>query len=103
MRSWLDMRLSSSFCVFWWFVATAIFIGFVALLGGPATIDSEQSVFGTWALAHGHAACAYPPVSYRGYPVVAPLYMLLSGGIDAVARIGHNVAFPSSVALGPRL
>jgi hypothetical protein len=99
--SWLDTPLSPLFCSFWWFVSTTIFVGIVALLGGPSVIDTEQSVYGTWALAHGHAACAYPPVVYRGNPVIAPLYMLLSGGIAAVARIGHSVAFPSSTALGP--
>ncbi len=58
-------------------------------------------MYGTWAIAHGDTACAYPGVTFEGYPVIAPLYLLASGAIAAVTRIGHTVAFPSAAALGP--
>ena len=61
----------------------------------------RESVYGTWAVAHGQLACMYPPVSLRGFPPVAPLYLLLSGGIAALTRIGYPVAFPSAATLGP--
>jgi len=82
-------------------VATAFFMGSVALFGGPAPNDTAESVYGTWAVAHAHIACAYLPVSAHGQPPIAPVYLLLSGGIAAIARIGHSVAFPSTATLGP--
>ena len=101
LRSWLMQPLSRSWCVLGWCVATTIFVGIVAVLGGPAFIDTSESVYGTWAVAHGHVACAYPPVSLPDYPPIAPVYLLVSGGIAAMTRIGHTVAFPSAASLGP--
>ncbi len=98
LRSWLDAPLSGWWCAAGWGAATALFVGIVALLGGPAFIDTPETVYGTWAVAHGQVACAYPPVTLPDFPPAAPLYLLLSGGIAAVTRIGHTVAFPS---LGP--
>lgn len=101
LMSWLDAPLPGWCCALGWCVATALFIGVVALFGGPSHTDTQESVYGTWAIAHGDTACAYPGVTFEGYPVIAPLYLLASGAIAAVTRIGHTVAFPSAAALGP--
>jgi hypothetical protein len=105
---WLDRPLSRSWCAFGWLTATAIFIGIARLLGGPTDSDSPESLYSTWAIAHGHLSCAYPAanryhipsVAHPG-PFIAPLWPLLSGGIAALARIGHTVPFPSTTMLGP--
>jgi len=90
-------------------VATAIFFGIVALLGGPSQSDASESLYATWAIAHGSIACAYPPASgatssfvlfFRPHPAVPPLWPLLSGGAASLTRIGHTVPFPSQHALG---
>ncbi len=94
------MPLSGWWCALGWCAATALFVGIVALLGGPSLIDTRQSVYATWGIAHGQLACAYPPVSIPNEPPPAPLYLLLSGGIAAITRIGHSVAFPSAATLG---
>jgi len=73
----------------------------VTLFGGPSLIDSQESTYSTWAIAHGEFSCAYPSVTRVGEPLVAPLYPLLAGSISAVTRIGHDLPFPSSSALGP--
>jgi hypothetical protein len=70
------------------------------LLGGVTGADGEESEFPTWAIAHGHLSCAYPPPRAVGFPLIAPLYPLLAGGFAALGRIGHGVAFPSQAALG---
>ena len=101
LASWLVRPLSAAWCVLGWCVATVLFVGIVAVLGGPALIDAPESVYGTWAVAHGHIACAYPSASLPALPPTAPVYVLLSGGIAAIARIGHTVAFPSAGAMGP--
>jgi hypothetical protein len=101
LNSWLVAPLSGWWCVLGWCAATALFVGIVALLGGPSFIDTPESVYGTWAVAHGQMACAYPPVNLPDYPPTAPVYLLLSGGIAAIARIGHAVPFPSAATLGP--
>jgi len=97
ISSWLGQPLSALSCVAGWCVATVLFVGVVALLGGPASNDSYETVFSTWAIQHGQFACAFPV----GDRVTAPLYPLASGGIAALARIGHGVPFPSGAALGP--
>lgn len=99
--SWLVTPLSSLSCVLGWCAATALFVGIVAVLGGPSRIDSPETVYGTWAIAHGQLACAYPLVSLRQFPAAAPVYLLLSGGIAAFARIGHTTPFPPASSLGP--
>ena len=80
----------------------------IALLGGPTVYDSNEWIYSTWSIAHGNLACAYPPATtlhllpnYQPGPYVAPLWPLVSGGIAALAGIGHTVPFPSQTALGP--
>jgi hypothetical protein len=97
--SWLDQPLSGWWCVVGWLVATAVFIGLVQTLGGPAWTDDPQTIYATWAIAHGHLACAYPANNTSGLPSIAPLWLLLSGGVAALTGIGHGVTFPN--ALGP--
>lgn len=106
--SWLNRPLSGRRCAFGWLAATVIFIGLARLLGGPSEGDLSESAYSTWAIAHASLACSYPPVTTHGIPplaypatFVAPLWPLLSGLVAGVARIGHNVPFPSQVALGP--
>jgi len=101
VKSWLAAPLSKWWCAFGWCTATVLFVGIVALLGGPSSLDSEESVYGTWAIAHGQMGCSYSAVSLPGYPPVAPLYPLLSGAISATVHIGHAVPFPSAATLGP--
>jgi hypothetical protein len=106
--SWLDQPLSAWWCAIGWLAAVAVFMGLVRLLGGPAQVDAAESIYSTWAIAHGSLACAYPPgITHNfpgiGHPIpfIAPLWPLLSGGISALVGIGHNVPFPSQSALGP--
>ena len=77
-----------------------LFVGLVRLLEGPARGDSLESSFSIWALAHGDVSCAYPPGDTSGFPFIAPLYPLISGGVDSLVRIGHQIPFPSQAALG---
>ncbi len=107
-RSWLTRPLSGAWCAIGWLSATAVFVGLTALLGGPSEGDASQSLYSTWANAHGRFACAFPPTTHHHFtsyaqpgPFVAPLYPLLSGALGAITRIGHAVSFPSSTALGP--
>ena len=89
-------------CVLGWLASIALFVGLSALRG-PSTIDSQESTLGTWAIAHGGISCAYPSVRPVGDPALRPLYPLLSGGIAAMARIGHDVPFPPAVDAWTRL
>lgn len=92
-----------------WFAATAIFVLVVRLVGGPSEGDVGESIYSTWAIAHGHLASAFPPTATknrlptiaRPATYIAPLWPLLSGGVAALTRIGHEVPFPSQHALGP--
>jgi len=95
--TWLDRPLSGTWCFLGWLASTALFVGFVALLGGPSNGDSEQTLGPTTAIAHGQLACALP----RSGASAAPLYPLVSGAVASTTRIGHSVAFPSGAALGP--
>ncbi len=108
LASWLDRPLSNTLCALGWLLATALFLGLVRIVGGPSEGDAAESLYSTWAIAHGHLSCAYPPVSAYSYPgiahpgpFIAPLWPLVSGAFDAITRIGHNVPFPSHAALGP--
>jgi hypothetical protein len=74
-----------------------VFVGLVALLGGFSGNDTFESIFSTWAIAHRQLACAFP----EGYRVTAPLYPLVSGGVAAIAHIGHTVPFTPRAAMGP--
>lgn len=109
-RVWLDRPLPGRHCVLGWLLATALFLGLVTLLGGPTDNDSGESLYSTWAIAHGQLSCTYPPVTlqlgyqflpeYRPGPHVPPLWPLISGGVAALTGIGHRIAFPSTHALG---
>ena len=105
----LDQPLSEWACVLGWCAATALFVLLVAALGGPSNIDTVESMYSTWAIAHGHLSCAFPiVVAHNGssyeqpYTSIAPVYPLVSGGIAALTQIGSHVPFPSTAALGPR-
>jgi hypothetical protein len=109
IRLALDRPLSGAACVASWVIATALFFGMIALLGGPSEVDASQSLYDTWAIAHGDVACAYAPHApttqsfFPEYAVIAhtaPFWPLVSGGISAATRIGHEVPFPSREALG---
>jgi hypothetical protein len=104
----LDRPLSGLWCAIGWVAATAIFFGVVRFVGGISEGDAAESAYSTWAVAHGHFACAFPPGTTFRFPTiarpvtfVAPLWPLLSGGLAALGGIGHNVQFPSQAALGP--
>lgn len=99
-KSWLDRPLSSFWCVLGWLGASTIFVGLIALLGGPSESDGAASVFSTWAEAHGNFSCAYPPASSFKFPLTGPLYPLVSAGFSRLLRIGHGVAFPTQHQLG---
>ncbi len=108
-QRWLQRPQSDLVCLSAWILASAIFIGIVALFGGPSQSDAAESFYATWAIAHGNFACAYPPVSphtsqfflfYIPGPSVPPFWALVSGGASAVTRIGHTAPFPSSQAMG---
>jgi len=98
------LHLDSSIAGIWipmaWLGATILFVLVIRLFGGPTTADSYVSVNSTWAIAHGNIACAFPPSSTLPQPLSAPVYTLLSGGLSAVFRIGHAVAFPARAQMG---
>jgi hypothetical protein len=83
-----------------WFVATAVFIGVTTLLGGLTELDALISTYSSWSIAHGNVACAFPPGSSVYFPVAAPLYPVVAGGLAALFRVGHGVPFPTQAALG---
>jgi Glycosyltransferase family 87 len=89
--AWLDAPLSGWSCVLGWCAATAVFLLFIDALGGFSATDSYESVYTTWALANGHAACAFP----HGFNVTAPLYPLLSAGGVALEHVGRGTPFPA--------
>ena len=95
-RTWLDRPISTGWCVLGWLASTLLFVAIIQLFGGPAPGDAVFSTPSTWAIAHGQLACAFPP----GPILIAPLYPFLSGGVAAVAHIGHSVPFPARAALG---
>lgn len=97
---WLATPISRRSCVLGWCAATTLFLAIVGVLGGPSLTDTPQSVYGTWAIAHGDIHCAYPAASFERYSPIAPTYLLLSGAIAAATGIGHTVAFPPAGALG---
>ena len=98
---WLSWPLSTGWCIAGWVVSTSLYVLCVQLGGGAANGDSQQSVYAAWALAHGHLACGYPPSGTLGYGATAPVYILVSGALLALLRIGGGVAFPSGAQLGP--
>jgi hypothetical protein len=100
IANWLSRPLSNYWCALGWIVATVIFAGVTAIAGGLTENDANVSVYVAWSLAHGHLSCGYLPSGALGYAATAPLYPLLAGGIAAVLRIGHSVAFPTQAQLG---
>jgi hypothetical protein len=100
ISDWLSRPLSNFWCALGWIVATIIFVSVTAIAGGLTENDANVSVYAAWSLAHGHLSCGYVPSGVLGYAPTAPLYPLLSGGIVALLRIGHTVAFPSQAQLG---
>jgi hypothetical protein len=95
----LDQPLPGWACFLGWCAATGIFVLLVVVLGGPSTVDSVESVYSTWAVAHGHLACAFP--ANNTYAYTAPGYPLASGAIAALTRVGSSIPFPTTAALGP--
>ncbi len=93
LRAKLNRPISTWMCVLGWVVATAIFLGLVASFGGPSGIDTGESVYGTWAVAHGNIGCVYPAATLVGEPPIAPLYLVLSGAVAAAAGVGDPVPF----------
>jgi hypothetical protein len=77
--SWLDRPLSGWWCALGWCVATGIFIGLIQLLGGPSGGDAFESIYSTWAVAHGYISCIYPPHPPTTPTFAAPMYPLVSG------------------------
>ncbi len=99
MRTLLDRPLSTSWCIAGWVVATGVFLAVVQAVG-VATEDSQQTVYATWAIAHGNLACAFPPTDFTDFSPTAPLYPLVSGAVAALLRIGHTVPFPAPARFG---
>jgi hypothetical protein len=97
MRSWLDRPLSNWWCVVGWLASTAVFVAIVQFLGGASPYDADEANISTWPIAHGQLSCAFP----KGRILIAPLYPYVSGGLSAIARIGHSVPFPTRSAFGP--
>lgn len=83
-----------------WVVATAVFVGVTTLLGGLTQLDALLSTYSSWSIAHGNVACAYPPGSSVYFPLAAPLYPVIVGGLTALFHVGHGVPFPNHAALG---
>lgn len=90
--------------------AIALYVLAIRVLGGVAEGDAAVSIYSTWAIAHGHLACAYPPPRFHGlglpriaqpYTSVTPFYPVVSAALVAIFRIGHAVPFPSAATLGP--
>ncbi|MGH7175006.1 MAG: hypothetical protein ACREGR_01435, partial [Minisyncoccia bacterium] len=90
-----------------WLLACIVFFFLSGLLGGPTEGDAALSVYSTWAIAHAHFACAYPPIGKvhinviaNPFALVAPLYPVITGALAALLRIGHKVPYPSTAQLG---
>src|ERR1700722_12924191 len=103
----LDRPLSTAGCILGWVIASIVFLGFTACIGGPVQGDSALSVFTTWAIAHGNVACAYSLSGVHNLPTLArpnaylpPLYPLFSSGVLALTHVTYNVPFPTSAQLG---
>ncbi len=99
--SWLTRPLSAWWCALGWLAATAVFGGLTKLLHGPNVGDAVESVYSTWAIAHGHWSCAYPAGGAGNLAFGAPLYPLLAGAVAWMSRIGDSAPFPSTAQMGP--
>ena len=98
---WMDRPLSRIWCAFGWLISSAVFIGGTQALGGSTSGDAADSLNTTWAISHGMLACAYAPGNQYGLPFSGPLYPLVSGGMAALLRIGHQIPFPTVGDFGP--
>jgi hypothetical protein len=103
----LDRPLSTLGCVAGWLLATVVFIGVTAWIGGPVEGDAALSVFTTWAIAHGHIACSYSALGISKLPALArpisfipPLYPLLSAGFLVLFHSTYSVPFPTVAQMG---
>jgi hypothetical protein len=100
--------LAARWCYLSWLSAGVLFFGALRLVHAPTEDDAGESLYSTWAIAHGNFACAYPPagtfhfpsIAHPG-PFIAPVWPLISGALAAVLRIGHSVPFPSATRMGP--
>jgi hypothetical protein len=106
-ESWLERPLSGWWWAIGWVAATGVFVVLTRLLGGISPGDADLSIFSTWAIGHGHLACAYPSDIHQSSsvnqwpgPFIEPLWPLFAGGITALFGIGHTVPFPTQAALG---
>ncbi len=90
--------------------AIGLYVAMIRVLGGISEGDAAVSLYSTWAIAHGHLACAYPPPAFgsahlpgiaQPYTSITPFYPVVSGLLVALFRVGHATAFPSAAALGP--
>lgn len=98
---YFERPISTFWCVVSWIAASILFLLLVRSTGGVTTADANSSINSTWAVAHGSLACAYPPTNtLGGAPTTAPLYVLLSGGLAALFRVGNGAAFPTSAQMG---
>lgn len=95
----LDRELSWWWLAAGWVVATGVYVAATSWVWPLTQGDATESVFAAWALAHGHVACGYLPAGVPGYGPTAPVYVLASGAVLAITRVGHAVPFPSG-ALG---
>jgi hypothetical protein len=91
-----------------WIAASGLFFGLCELLGGPTEGDVVETIYGTWAIAHGNLACTYPSMSgiqinelANPFALAAPLYQWIAGGLSALFRFGHSVPFPTAAQMGP--
>ena len=105
--TWLNRPLSPLESLAGWLLAAAGFVGVVALFGGVSEGDAAVGIYSTWAIAHGHLSCAYPPSHYshipsiaRPYTSITPFYPVFAGFLAALFRIGHQVPFPTTAQLG---
>jgi hypothetical protein len=96
-KTWLDEPISTGKCVLGWIFSFGVFVGLIAVLGGPTDSDSTTSIYSTWAIAHGAFSCAYVHANI----LAPPLYPLLSGAVVAALRIGSHTSFPTASQLGP--
>lgn len=92
---WLDRPVPGWACVLSWVVATAVFLGTMAALGGIAIGDMVSTESGALSFAHGQTTCAFPPDTHDE----GPLYPLLAAGVLAVARPGASTPFPHGPAM----
>jgi hypothetical protein len=100
IMKWLMRPLALRWCIVGWVCVAVLMIVFATLWGGPTPADAPAPDNTTWLIAHAKFGCAYPPAASVVYQTTAPLYPLISGGLAAIARIGHGLAFPSSAQLG---